>query len=338
MLHVIDGFRGNWHIPFIARRYANSFWKAATPGKLANVALAMTEMSFARPVVRSMPFMLRLEPVSLCNLRCPRCSTGLGIDPRPKGFLVLDDLDFILEQVKSHTLVVRFDGNGEPLLHPNITEAIARIRSAGISVDISSHFNTMPSGGPEAIVESGLNRLMVAVDGSTQEIYERYRAGGNLDRVLGNLQDVVDARNKRKGDLIVEVQFLNWGYNTHQIEDMRRLTREIGADRLTIIEPDAPTNKPLPQNPRRCFWLWAVMTVDWRLEYRSCTNAWTYPFPELNARRMPPSEFWNSPKLIEARRFNRNRASKIVAKDKGCMCNRCTDMLVVPRPAGYVCE
>ena len=58
------------------------------------------------------------------------------------------------------------------------------------------------------------------------------------------------------------------------------------------------------------------------------------------ALRCPSSvrELWNSEPMVEARRFNRNKKSAAIAGDTGCMCNQCTDMLVINRPKGYVCE
>lgn len=339
-LQVLDNFEGNWDLAFVIRRYLATFRKHLTPPKLANVGLAMAELSLARPRVHSRPFMLRLEPTSTCNLRCPRCSTGLGIEPRPKGFLSLEDLDFLLERVKEHMVVVRFDGNGEPLLHPKAVSCIERISRSGLGVDISTHLNTPPAEGLEALVESGLDRIMVAVDGATQEVYERYRVGGKLDRVLNHVQQLVDAREKHGRGPLIELQFLDWGYNAHQIPDMQRLAKSLGVDRLTMIRPDNPVDqvKVLPENPRRCFWLWCVLTVDWQLNLHSCTNAWTYAFPELNLKALSVADAWNSQPFQEARRFNKNKQSDFIQQNSACMCNRCTDMLVVKRPPGYVCE
>ena len=340
MPEVDNSFRGNWFLPWVATRYEGTFFRALNLSKLANASCALTEMALAQPKVWSRPFVLRLEPTSVCNLRCTRCSTGLGRDPRPKGFLDLADLDILIEQVRDHVVFVRLDGAGEPLLHPEINECIRRIRKAGMAVTLSSHLNTPPTGGFDELVGSGLDRLVVAVDGACQETYEKYRVGGNLDRVIEHLEQICVARDRQKYRMIMDIQFLDWGYNHHEIPEIQKLAQKFCADKVTVISPDwAVTGAHAnPNRSRRCFWLWCVVTVDWRLHYRSCTNAWTYPFPNANAHDTPVHQMWNCEAMAEARRFNRNKCSALISTDAKCLCNHCTDMLVVDRPPGYVCE
>jgi MoaA/NifB/PqqE/SkfB family radical SAM enzyme len=250
-------------------------------------------------------------------------------------------LDYLINQVGRSVILARLDGSGEPLLHPCLLECIRRLRRAGIGVDLSSHFNILPPEGVEGLVESGLDRIIVAVDGATQEVYQRYRTGGVLSTVLDNIQDLVDARARLgRCNPLIEMQFLDWGYNAHQIPTVREMAKTLRVDRLTIISPDKQVEavKLLPRRPKRCFWLWCVLTIDWELNYHSCTNAWTYMFPETNARDVRPVDIWNSRPFVEARVYNRTKQSALIAAHCGCMCNRCTDMLVVKRPPGYVCE
>ena len=95
-------FRGNWNTLWVAGRYGYEFLTGVTTRKLANATLAMAEMQLARPRPRSFPFVVRLEPTGVCDLRCPRCATGLGIDPRPKGFLSLESLDRVIDLVRPY--------------------------------------------------------------------------------------------------------------------------------------------------------------------------------------------------------------------------------------------
>jgi uncharacterized Fe-S cluster-containing radical SAM superfamily enzyme len=80
----------------------------------------------------------------------------------------------LIGMVRHSVVLVRLDGNGEPLLHPPICEVIERFKAAGMGVVMSSHFNTAPREGMDRLVCSGLDRRIVAVDGATEEVYERY--------------------------------------------------------------------------------------------------------------------------------------------------------------------
>jgi MoaA/NifB/PqqE/SkfB family radical SAM enzyme len=159
--------------------------------------------------------------------------------------------------------------------------------------------------------------------------------------VLDNLERLVAAKRRNGATKpVLDLQFLDWGYNRQQIPDMRQMARRFGANRLTVIRPEyaADAAKADPRYPKRCFWLWCVLTVGWDLDVHSCTNAWTYRFPGASLRTSSLRELWNSEPMVKARRFNRRKQSEKIAADTGCMCNRCTDMRVVDRPEVYVCE
>lgn len=334
-------YMGNWHLPWIIQRYFGTSITRLTPYKLANVILSLVEMKSGQTRIHSHPFVLRIEPTNLCNLHCPRCSCGINTDPRKKGYMMLDDYQLILEMCKKEAFIVRLDGNGEPTLHSKIFEMIRLAKQYGYAVSMSTNFNTERSAEVEAFIHSGLDRLVVAFDGSTQASYEKYRVGGNLELVEQRLVELLNARQRYNTKRpFIEVQFLDWGYNHADIPAVRYKVREWGADKFEVINPDWAVNnaRANPRRPRRCFWLWGVLTVDWALNYHSCTNAWTLPWPGLNMRDMPPRTFWNHDCMIEARKYNVNKDSAMVALDPGCHCNACSDMLVVNRPPGYVCE
>lgn len=337
-----SAYRGTWSFPWIVQRYLRGAMPGFTPRRLANAGLAFAEMRMARANVRSKPSVLRIEPCNVCTLRCPSCACGVGSDKRPKGFMQFEDLRLILDQAGSHAIVARLDGMGEPTMNPAIFDMIELIKTYGISVTMSSNFNMEICDRSDDFIDSGLDRLMVCVDGATQDVYERYRVRGDLAQVEGRVRALVETKRRRGTSRpIVEMQFLDLDCNRHQLDDIRALADKWGVDKLTITGAD-PTSKvaraKMPKNPKRCFWLWYVLTVGWDLGYRSCTNAWSLPWPDLNLKNVPVDAYWNHEYLREARRFNKNRSSQLIASNEDCKCNRCFEMLVVPMEGDYFCE
>ncbi len=334
-------YRGNWCLPWVIQRYLGTARSAFTLKKAFNAGLAMVEMWARKTRVRSRPYVLRIEPANLCNLRCPRCICGLGIDPRPQGFMALADYETVLQQNRRHGAIVRLDGMGEATMHPDIFEMIRMAKSYGYSVSMSTNFNSSACAEPEKFINAGLDRIIVAVDGATQDSYERYRSGGSLALIEERLIRLYEVR-KRLGARrpFMEVQFLDWGYNHDDIPLMRQKVGQWGADKLEVISPDWAVGygQVVPNRPRRCFWLWAVVTVDWQLNYRSCTNAWSLPWPRLNMKDVPIEQYWNHELMVQARQYNLDTSSDVISDDAGCHCNNCHDMLVVERPPEYVCE
>jgi len=334
-------FRGQWHVPWVIHRY----WAGAKSGfnlrRMSNAALALLEMKLRRISVRSMPFVLRIEPCNVCNLRCPRCACGTGGDPRPKGFMTLDDYRRVIGANERYGLIVRLDGMGEPTLHPQIFEMIRIAKSRRISVTMHSNLYTDTCDRVDEIIDSGLDRLVVAIDGATQECYEKYRVGGRLDVVVDRLKRISEARKKRGVNRpILEVQFIDFEWNRHERSQMRSLVRDTGADRFEMTAADQTTKDAILDlaRPKRCFWLWTVLTIGWNLQYLSCANAWTLPWPRVSFREKSPECFWNSRLMQEARTYNIDKSSELIANDSGSKCNRCYEMLVVPLFGDYFCE
>jgi MoaA/NifB/PqqE/SkfB family radical SAM enzyme len=80
-------------------------------------------------------------------------------------------------------------------------------------------------------VESGLDRLIISIDGTTQDVYQQYRVGGKLDKVLEGAKNIVKWKkelNSKKP--FVVFQFLVVKPNEHQMEDVKQLAKEVGVD------------------------------------------------------------------------------------------------------------
>jgi hypothetical protein len=255
--------------------------------------------------------------------------------------MTLNDYTHILEENKHTAMIVRLDGMGEPTMHPQIFQMIRIAKSYGMSVTVHSNLNTDICTRVNEFIDSGLDHLVVSIDGATQESYEKYRVGGSLKLVVERLKQLAAERRKRRTNRpIIEVQSIDFDYNRHERPRIRQLVRQIGADKFEIIAPDKTTKEAMldPKKPRRCFWLWSVLTVAWNLDYRSCTNAWSVPWPRLNLRALPSHKFWNNGLMLEARQYNLDKSSGIIASDAGCKCNRCYEMMVVPLVGPYFCE
>jgi hypothetical protein len=331
-------FRGTWHMPWIIERYLRGVRSGMTAARVANACLALSEMSLGVRRVHSLPFVLRIEPCNVCSLRCPLCACGNGSDPRKKGFIDVEDYSRIIRE-NPQAIIVRLDGMGEPMLHPRIFDLIRIAKASGMSTVLHSNFYAPLCDCSKDLLDSGLDRIVISIDGSTQETYEKYRVGGSLKVVLQRLRRLVEARraSTARKKLIIEVQMVDFPFNRHEQAAVRALTRELGADRFQLTEADRTTKAARidSRRPRRCPWLWTVLTVGWDLEYHSCTNAWSYAWPRLGLRDVAARELWNHPLVREARGYNLDKRSAVIAEDEQCKCSRCYEMVVVPLRGDY---
>jgi MoaA/NifB/PqqE/SkfB family radical SAM enzyme len=90
----------------------------------------------------------------------------------------------------------------------------------------------------EAYVQSGLDFMVISIDGATQQIYERYRRNGNLELVFSNIRKLVEAKRKlRKRTPVLSWNFLAFEHNAHEIPLAAKRARELGMNEFRVVEP-----------------------------------------------------------------------------------------------------
>lgn len=185
--------------------------------------------------ISAMPLALSLEPTTACNLGCPECPSGLKAFSRPTGNLKTEVLDRLLDEMGDTLLYLTFYFQGEPFIHSRMTELISKASAKGIYTATSTNAHFITPSKAEEIVRSGLNRLIISIDGTTQEVYEQYRRRGNLEKVIAGTKEILAAR-KRLGSTFPRVyfQFLVVRPNEHQIPEIKALGKRLGVDKVLL--------------------------------------------------------------------------------------------------------
>ncbi len=179
------------------------------------------------PCVPHMPSAISFELTSHCNLRCRECASGSGALKRGRGFMNKEIYLSVVKELSPYLCYVNLYFQGEPMLHPEFFDFAEAATDAEITVSTNGHFLTPEN--CEKLADSGIRRLIVSLDGMDQETYSKYRAGGDLNKVLSGIRNVSEAARKGKSGLKLEIQFLVNSYNQHQITGVKHLAREAGA-------------------------------------------------------------------------------------------------------------
>lgn len=202
-----------------------------------NIALLRTSYFFARVFKQEKnwgkPFALSIEPTTACNLGCPACPSGLKAFTRPTGKLDLIRHQDWLSQVSKTVFYVNYYFQGEPFLHPQFLELIREAKKHRIYTATSTNAHFIDRKKAREIVASGLDRLIISIDGLTQETYEAYRIHGQLEKVISGSKALVEAKKEAKSatpHLIF--QFLVVKANEHQISQVQELADETGIDEV----------------------------------------------------------------------------------------------------------
>jgi len=136
-----------------------------------------------------------------------------------------------IDSVYKDLIYLIFYFQGEPYLNPSFLDMVAYARKKGIYTATSTNAHYLTEENAKKTVESGLDRLIISIDGTTQEVYEQYRVGGKLDKVMEGARNIVKWKKALKSKTpFVFFQFLVVKPNEHQIEDIKALGAEIGVD------------------------------------------------------------------------------------------------------------
>lgn len=207
--------------------------------KLKNILLVSFSYLISRvsrrPFLAGLPITLSIEPVNFCNLSCPECPVGKGSLTRKPGKMELRLFSDIIKKIASHTSYLTLYFQGEPLLHPDFIAFVKIAKLHKIYTASSTNGQILNDEMAKNIVESGLNKLIISVDGTTQEVYEKYRIGGSLTSTLEGVKSVVAWKKKLKFNTpYLELQFLVMKHNEHQISEIKKLAKKCGVNKLSL--------------------------------------------------------------------------------------------------------
>ena len=177
------------------------------------------------------PVSMSIEPTTSCNLRCPECPSGLRSFTRPTGMLNQSLFQQIIEEQRNTLAYLLFYFQGEPYLHPEFLDLVSIAAKKGIYTATSTNAHYLNDENARKTVESGLDRLIISIDGTTQETYSAYRVGGKLQKVIDGTKNIVKwKRELASATPYIIFQFLVVQPNEHQIEEVRQLGKELGVD------------------------------------------------------------------------------------------------------------
>jgi MoaA/NifB/PqqE/SkfB family radical SAM enzyme len=252
-----------------------------------NILKLRVNMALGRRVLDNYPIVAFIEPTLFCNLRCPTCPTGLRLGLRPACAISWDQYKCILDEIGDYLFGLNLYNWGEPLLHKQTPEFIQYAKSKGILVALSTNLSiNLSDEYIFSLVRSGLDNLIVSLDGATEDSYVKYRRGGDFTLVWENIRRIQSVkRSLGTNTPIITWQFLVFQHNEHEIETVKSNYKIWGADRFHIGIPFVPPkpydkgfepstipqyqhnqgqmeSKHRPRIGRPCPWLYGIFVLN----------------------------------------------------------------------------
>lgn len=185
-----------------------------------------------------LPTYVVIEPASTCNLRCPFCAARQSTMDVESGIMKLDNYKQVIDSltsVKNYYPPLDLVYRGEPLINPHFAEMAAYAAQRGLIVGTNTNATLLRPKMRAALLDSGLSFMIVSFDGAHKQSFEEHRVGADFDDVVDKLKAFIHERDQRgQRKPLVDVQFIVTRKNEAEIPDMKRLTAELGMDRLSL--------------------------------------------------------------------------------------------------------
>jgi radical SAM protein with 4Fe4S-binding SPASM domain len=310
-----------------------------------NATSCLLSHPMRRPIIWGLPTSVMIEPTNRCNLHCPLCPTGAGTLTRPVGDMPIEDFQKILDAVGPQLGKVYLWNQGEPLLNDSLPDMVHCAHERGITTITSTNGQLLGlSDIAKRLVRSGLDEIIVSVDGLTPEIYREYRIGGELENVITGMQMLRREREAlRRSRPKIIFQWLPMKHNEQELPFVHAAATKWGADRIEMKTTQVYTEKQaerfLPRDvglsryrrqgerleTRRryqtCRRLWFSCQIDWDGTVVPCCFDKNEDFVMGNILQSSFAEIWRG------ERFQQFRQSLLTGGRTFEMCRNCTEGL-----------
>jgi radical SAM protein with 4Fe4S-binding SPASM domain len=311
---------------------------------LAAVYSFMAGTIFRKTDVHGMPVTAGIELTNCCNLSCPQCNSGSGLMTRSRGYMAVDLFEKIIKELGPYLYNINLYFQGESMMHPQFFAILEKCNNIHSTLSTNGHFLSKENA--EKIVRSGLNKLIISLDGMDEKTYSSYRLKGDFETVLNGIKNISEARKRNASGLKVIILFLVNRKNEHQINVVRRFAMEMDVSlrlkSMQIINPDsydywlpslgrysryrkAGSGYEIKSNlPDRCARLWFNPVITWDGIVLPCCfdKDAQYVMGSMNENSF--RDIWNG------YRYRLFRKNVITGRRTIDICRNCTSGLITP--------
>jgi len=272
------------------------------------------------------PLHIDIELSDACNLRCEMCAHGLGT---VKNVGHMDEKlakKLIDEASQIGVYSIKFNWRGEAILNPILPEMVRYAKEKGI-LEVAINTNGLPKISNLLIdtAKAGIDRLIFSVDGNSKETFESIRIGGDYERLVNNILEIIKWKEKNSSvKPFIRVQMVRSIKNAHEVEDFINFWQDKVDDvRISDVMDRGQGNQlsvgdQVTIGRRRCPQPFQRLVIARDGRVSPCCADWNQEYIIGNVFESSLLELWNSPKM----KYMRDIQNK-VELDKINICKNC---------------
>ncbi len=284
------------------------------------------------------PFAISIEPTSQCNLQCRECPTGTNSLTRSVGEMPIALFEKIISDIYKKTFYLNLYFQGEPLLNKNLSYFIEYAHRHGMYTVLSTNAQLLTPAWAQMLVQSKLSKIIISLDGFSQQSYAAYRKGGNVELVKQGIANMVTAKEELHSTTpAIIVQVLVNRYNENEIPLIEKWIKHIGKVHLKKKSMQLYSDfEFLPENKhfrryklkngtwvlkkyhsKGCFRIWSQCVVTYNGDVLPCCYDKNGDYTVGNLSQNSLNKIWHSDLF---NRFRKNTWSK---NNNLAICNNC---------------
>ncbi|MTK63636.1 MAG: radical SAM protein [Methanobacterium sp.] len=274
------------------------------------------------------PFLLYVDPSSACNFRCQFCPTG-HIDLLKASEYKRRVLDFALfekiirdvSEFPDHLRVMRLNKIGEPLLNKNLPDMVRLAKQCGRIdyIDLATNASLFNEGLLEALIEAGLDRLNVSLEGIDNDQYRKHaKVDVNFDEIIKNIKWLYQNKGgceisiKIPGNYLSEkdreIFFDIFGNYCDRIfiEELSPIWPEFDVEErahVKITQDEGQYRQKLEEK-EVCTYIFYAMAVNADGTVSACCPDWDQKLLIGDARRQSLREIWGSDSMRKLQKLH----------------------------------
>lgn len=291
-----------------------------------NLIKSGIDLMFQLDQVYALPPIVIIESTNICNLRCPLCPSGEGSMERKRGLMSFETFQKILDELGDVLIFAYLHCWGEPFINKEMPRMIEACKDRNIQTMLSTNGQFLQTLDEALkVVDAGLTTMIIALDGSTQEIYQVFRKGGDVEKVKRCAALIEEAKALRGSKLpYTNLRVVVTRHTQDDLHNVEKLAHDIGVNMFSYkdVDPQALPERVEDYRPtfgsvfpfgdnsssrrRRmlipCIYPLRQPTIFWDGTVVGCEYDYDLEKPLGKVGEQSFAKIWNSPQASDLRR------------------------------------
>lgn len=290
------------------------------------------------------PSQINLDVTEFCNLACIHCpyETVTKLKGKNRKNLRLDWHHRLIDEIATvgagHCRFLRYTGDGEPLLHPQLPELVKyAFDRTGLPINVTTNGMLLTEERARALIDAGIQVFDVSIDAHSQEVYGQVRVKGDIKLTYECTHRLISLVQESGRSAKVMVSFVRQPLNMHEADDFERYWKAAGADFVVMRNqhscagsvPDMTAKlwEQAPPARKPCLYPWERLVLKADGQFTYCPADWLHQAEIGSIESSTAAEVWQGQALQDLR-----RAHLSADFSNHPFCGKCPDWHVIKWP------